>query len=37
MAKIDNGAGEFAELTADAAGKTIAGAKIDRHAATTSS
>ncbi|MCX5067893.1 phosphate ABC transporter substrate-binding protein PstS [Micromonospora lupini] len=29
MAKIGNGAGEFAALTAEAAGKTIAGAKIE--------
>ncbi|MCX4469780.1 Phosphate-binding protein PstS 3 precursor [Micromonospora sp. MW-13] len=29
MAKIGNGAGEFAELTAENAGKTIAGAKIE--------
>jgi phosphate transport system substrate-binding protein len=28
MAKIQNGAGEFAELTGEAAGKTIAGAQI---------
>ncbi|MEO3742818.1 phosphate ABC transporter substrate-binding protein PstS [Plantactinospora sp. B5E13] len=28
MAKIGNGAGEFAELTAEAAGKTIAGAQV---------
>ena len=28
MAKIGNGAGEFAALTGEAAGKTIAGAKI---------
>ncbi|MFI7603783.1 phosphate ABC transporter substrate-binding protein PstS [Micromonospora sp. NPDC049366] len=29
MAKIGNGAGEFAELTAENAGKTIAGAKVE--------
>ena len=37
MAKIGNGAGEFAELTAEAAGKTIAGAHDRRARATTSS
>ena len=29
MAKIQNGAGEFTELTAESAGKTIAGAKVE--------
>ena len=29
MAKIKNGAGEFAELTGESAGKTIAGAKVE--------
>ena len=29
MAKVKNGAGEFAELTGESAGKTIAGAKIE--------
>ena len=28
IAQIDNGAGEFAELTAESAGKTIAGAEV---------